>query len=235
MTAPPETRAGHSERTAAFSWRFVTPLFMGSAFNPTNSTMIATALVPIAHTMGVSVGRTAVLVSALYLACSVAQPTFGKLSEELGPRRVFLDGMLVIVAGGIVGGVAPDLAALIVSRAGACGADHDRHRPAGRGVLVGWLGWRSTFFANVPFALLGLVMTLAWVPRDPPRVAAAGREGQRRLYVGQVESETGVQSAVACVGELDGSLSLAAGDPSGLDERGQEVGAEASGEMVALL
>jgi predicted MFS family arabinose efflux permease len=66
--------------------------------------------------MGVPVGRTAVLVSALYLACSVAQPTFGKLSEELGSRRVFLTGIVLILIGGLIGGFAPNLMTLIISR-----------------------------------------------------------------------------------------------------------------------
>ncbi|MFC7642389.1 hypothetical protein ACFQX6_16620 [Streptosporangium lutulentum] len=48
---------------------------MGSALNPINSSLIATALTPIAHAMGVSVGNTAVLVAALYLASAIAQPT----------------------------------------------------------------------------------------------------------------------------------------------------------------
>jgi len=65
-TAAPGTPAGRS----AFSWRFTTPLFMGSALNPVNSSLIATALVPIAAAMHVSVGRIAVLVSALNLASS---------------------------------------------------------------------------------------------------------------------------------------------------------------------
>jgi MFS family permease len=100
----------------AFSWRFVTPMFLGSSLNPVNSSLIATALVPIAATLHVSVGRTAVLVSALYLASSIAQPTAGKLSEEFGPRRVFLTGIVLVLAGGLAGGFAPDLAGLIVAR-----------------------------------------------------------------------------------------------------------------------
>ena len=76
-TAQPDTTAADK---GAFSWRFTTPLFMGSALNPVNSSLIATALVPIAAAMHVSVGRIAVLVSALYLASSIAQPTAGKLS-----------------------------------------------------------------------------------------------------------------------------------------------------------
>jgi MFS family permease len=100
----------------AFSWRFVTPLFMGSALNPVNSSLIATALVPIAAAVHVSVGRTAVLVSALYLASAIAQPTAGKLAGEFGPRRVFLAGILTVLAGGLVGGLGQDLTTLIVSR-----------------------------------------------------------------------------------------------------------------------
>lgn len=100
----------------AFSWRFVTPLFVGSALNPINSTLIATALVPIAADMRVSVGRTSVLVAALYLASAVAQPTAGKLSEEFGPRRVFLCGIGIVFLGGVLGSVAQNLTTLILAR-----------------------------------------------------------------------------------------------------------------------
>jgi MFS family permease len=99
-----------------FSWRFVTPLFMGSALNPINSTLIATALVPIAAAMHVSVGRTSTLIAALYLACAVAQPTAGKLSEEFGPRLVFLTGIVIVLIGGTVGAIAQNFDTLIVAR-----------------------------------------------------------------------------------------------------------------------
>jgi len=109
---PPAT----SHAAPAFSWRFVTPLFTGSAINASNTSLIATALVPIAAAVHVSVGRTAVLVSALYLACAIAQPMGGKLAEEFGPRRVFLVGVLIVLAGGAVGGLGEDLTALVVAR-----------------------------------------------------------------------------------------------------------------------
>ncbi|HVX22238.1 MAG TPA: MFS transporter [Acidimicrobiales bacterium] len=69
-----------------------------SMLNPVNTSLIATALVPIADAVHVSVGQTAVLVSAPYLASAVAQPTTGKLAEELGPRRVFLVGLVTVPA-----------------------------------------------------------------------------------------------------------------------------------------
>jgi MFS family permease len=99
-----------------FDGRFTTPLFIGSALNPINSSLLATALVPIAHGLGVPPGRAAALVTALYLASAIAQPTAGKAAEVLGPRRVFLAGILAVLAGGIVGGFGQNLLTLLVSR-----------------------------------------------------------------------------------------------------------------------
>ncbi len=99
-----------------FGPRFVTPMFMGSALNPINSSLIATALVSIAAAMHVSVGRTSILISSLYLTSAIAQPTAGRLAEEFGPRRVFLAGIAIVFAGGLLGGVAQNMAVLVVSR-----------------------------------------------------------------------------------------------------------------------
>ena len=106
-----------SQATKPFSWRFTTPLFIGSALNPINSSLIATALVPIAAGVHVSIGQTAVLVTALYLASAIAQPTAGKVAEVFGPRRVFLAGIVLVLAGGLLGGFARDLLTLLASRA----------------------------------------------------------------------------------------------------------------------
>ncbi len=114
MSMSDETRAPGAAN--AFSWRFVTPMLLGSALNPVNSSLIATALVPIAAAVHVPVGRTAVLVSALYLATAIGQPTAGKLSEVFGPRRIFLGGIIAVLAGGLVGGLGGDLTTLIVAR-----------------------------------------------------------------------------------------------------------------------
>ncbi|MFE7283623.1 MFS transporter [Streptomyces noursei] len=99
-----------------FGWAFTTPLYVGSSLNPINSSIIATALVPIATELDVAVGTTAVLVSSLYLASAVAQPTAGKLAEVLGARRVFLAGIVLVLLGGTVGGLGQNLAMLTVAR-----------------------------------------------------------------------------------------------------------------------
>ncbi|MEV2214896.1 MFS transporter [Streptomyces sp. NPDC050997] len=107
--------AGEAKRDS-FAWPFTTPLYVGSALNPVNSSIIATAMVPIAADLNVSVGRTAVLVSSLYLASTVAQPTAGKLAEVLGPRRIFLSGIVLVLLGGLVGGFGQNLAMLSLAR-----------------------------------------------------------------------------------------------------------------------
>jgi len=61
--------------------------------------------------------QTAALVTALYLASAIAQPTAGKVAEVFGPRRVFLAGIFLVLAGGLLGGFAPDLLTLLASRA----------------------------------------------------------------------------------------------------------------------
>ena len=201
-----------------FSWRFTAPLYLGVALNPINTTLIATALVPIAHALDVREGSTAALVAGLYLASSVAQPTMGKLAEEFGPRRIFVIGALLVLCGGIVGGLAQSLDALILARvligigtsAGYPSAmllvrrralDAGLEAPPGSvlggfslaaqsiaviglpigGVLVDWLGWRTTFLVNLPASLLTLTMLLVWIPRDAPVVRRGARELAERL------------------------------------------------------
>lgn len=103
-------------RRRPFSPRFVAPLLMGSTLNPVNSSLIATALVAIAASMGVGVGQTSILISSLYLTSAIAQPTAGRLSEEFGPRRVFLAGIVIVLLGGVLGGIATDMPMLVVAR-----------------------------------------------------------------------------------------------------------------------
>ncbi|MFJ9174685.1 MFS transporter [Streptomyces sp. NPDC102360] len=99
-----------------FRARLTAPLLLGSLLNPLNTTMISTALVAIGHDFGIGAADTAWLISVLYLASAVAQPVLGKLADTLGPRRVFLAGLVVVCVSGIVGALAPAFSWLIVSR-----------------------------------------------------------------------------------------------------------------------
>ncbi|MGH4034967.1 MFS transporter [Actinomycetota bacterium Odt1-20B] len=99
-----------------FGARLTAPLLLGSLLNPLNTTMISTGLVAIGHDLGVGAADTAWLVSVLYLASAVAQPVLGRLADSVGPRRVFLGGLVVVAASGLVGACAPGFGWLLVSR-----------------------------------------------------------------------------------------------------------------------
>ncbi|MFC8126938.1 MFS transporter [Streptomyces sp. NPDC057302] len=100
----------------AFGARLTAPLLLGSLLNPLNTTMISTALVAIGHDFGVGAADTVWLVSVLYLASAVSQPVLGKLADSIGPRRVFLGGLVGVVASGLVGTLATGFGWLLVSR-----------------------------------------------------------------------------------------------------------------------
>lgn len=104
-------------RAKPFGWRFTAPLLLGSTLNPINSSMLATGLVGIGVDFHTGPGTTATLISVLYLCSAVAQPTMGKLSTLFGPRRVFLAGILILLAGGVIGTLAPAFGFLLLSRA----------------------------------------------------------------------------------------------------------------------
>ncbi|MEZ0069430.1 MFS family permease [Streptacidiphilus sp. MAP12-20] len=99
-----------------FGAAMMAPLLLGVALNPVNSTMIATALVAIGDAFGVGAAQTAWLVAILYLASAVGQPTMGRLADLIGPRKVFLTGLSIVIAAGVVGALAPAFGWLIASR-----------------------------------------------------------------------------------------------------------------------
>ncbi len=96
-----------------FGPRLVAPLFVGSMLNPINSTMIATALVPIGRTFHAGAASTAWLVGALYLASAIAQPVMGRIADRFGPRRVYLAGLLAVGLAGLAGLWVPSLGYLV--------------------------------------------------------------------------------------------------------------------------
>jgi MFS family permease len=99
-----------------FGFRFVAPLALGSTLNPINSTMIATALVPIANSFHASVADAGWLIAGLYLASAIAQPTMGRLADLFGARRIYLISLFLVAAAGLLGRLAPSLSSLVVVR-----------------------------------------------------------------------------------------------------------------------
>lgn len=97
------TTATPRKAPASFGAKLVTPLVASAVLNPINSTLIAVALVPIGQSFGAGPGKTAWLISALYLATAVGQPVVGLLVDRYGARRVLLSGASVVIVAGIAG------------------------------------------------------------------------------------------------------------------------------------
>jgi MFS family permease len=111
-----KTVAGAPGRIAP-GWRYLTPLVLGSALNPVNSSVLATALVAIGQAFRVNAASAAGLVAALYLASAIGQPAMGKLAERFGARTTFLYGLVLVAAGGLLGALADDFTLLLIARA----------------------------------------------------------------------------------------------------------------------
>jgi predicted MFS family arabinose efflux permease len=90
---------------------------LGSTLNPINSATLATGLVGIGVDMHLGPGPAATLISVLYLCSAIMQPTMGKISTLLGPRRTFLIGITILFVGGAIGTFAPSFGFLLLSRA----------------------------------------------------------------------------------------------------------------------
>lgn len=78
-------------------FRLLAALGLGTLLNPLNSSMIAVALVRLQEEFDVGVATSSWLVSAFYVAASVAQPLMGRLVDRLGARRIFLTGLTVVL------------------------------------------------------------------------------------------------------------------------------------------
>jgi MFS family permease len=112
---PGGRRWGPVPEDIGFGRRFVAATSFGAVLNPINSSIIAIALVSIGRSFDAG-GEVTWLVSALYLATAVGQPTMGRLADRLGPRRVYLAGTALVGAAGLIGYAASSLAMLVVVR-----------------------------------------------------------------------------------------------------------------------
>ncbi|MEV0341862.1 MFS transporter [Nocardia sp. NPDC050713] len=102
--------------TGAYPRAIVWPLVGGASVNALNTSMIATALVPLGDDLAVAPSAAIALVSTLYVASAIAQPMLGAVADLVGPRRTFVAGMCVVAVAGLVGGTAGSLAGLLAAR-----------------------------------------------------------------------------------------------------------------------
>lgn len=93
--------------------RNLVPLLLGLTLNPINSSIIATALVPIGDAFHATAAETAWLIAALYLATSIGQPLMGRLADMYGAVPIFYAGAVLTTLAGVGGSLAPSLDVLI--------------------------------------------------------------------------------------------------------------------------
>jgi len=96
--------------------RVVGTVMLGTTLNPLNSSIIALALVSISRDFGTSLAAAGTLVIAFYVVGALGQPVMGRLADRLGPRRVFVGGLAVVVAASALAPLAPSLPWLVAAR-----------------------------------------------------------------------------------------------------------------------
>lgn len=80
---------------------------------PLNSTLIAVGLPDIAEDLGVTTGRTAVLVTSYLIAMALLQPVAGRLGDRFGTRNVVLAGLAGFGLASLGAAGAPSFAVLV--------------------------------------------------------------------------------------------------------------------------
>jgi MFS family permease len=96
--------------------RVLTAILLGTVLNPVNSSMIAVALSPIGEDFGVGVVALSWLISSFYLVAAVGQSVCGRLIDQFGPRRLQCVGLMLVIAAGVLGPLAPTFGWLIAAR-----------------------------------------------------------------------------------------------------------------------
>ncbi len=91
---------------------------LGGILAPLNSTMIAVALPELRDAFDISHGTIAWLVSSYLIAMAVAQPVGGRLSDQLGRKRVYRIGLVAFLACSLAAAFAPNFTVLVVFRTG---------------------------------------------------------------------------------------------------------------------
>lgn len=98
------------------SRRLLLTLSLGTVLNPLNSSMIAVALVSLQRDFEVGIATSTWLASGFYVVAAVCQPLMGRLADQLGARRLFVAGLVVMGAASALAPLAPDFGWLLVVR-----------------------------------------------------------------------------------------------------------------------
>ncbi|MEA2362290.1 MAG: hypothetical protein QOD71_1435 [Thermoleophilaceae bacterium] len=94
----------------------ITGVLLGMLLAALNQTIVATALPRIVEDLG-GINHYSWVFSAYMLAATVTVPIYGRLSDIYGRRPFFAAGIVIFMAGAVVGGTADSMTQLVVARA----------------------------------------------------------------------------------------------------------------------
>ncbi len=120
-TALPKTRPRSPPTTAALpERRGITVVFAGLMagllLSELNETIFATALPSVVGELR-GVDHMLWVTTAYVLAGTIVMPVYGKLSDQVGRRGLFVTALVIFLAGSVVGGLSPSMGWLIIGRA----------------------------------------------------------------------------------------------------------------------
>src|SRR5699024_6609552 len=96
---------------------FVLTISLGTLLNPLNSSMISVALTRLQYALDLSFASATWLISIFYLASAVGQPVMGKLGDMIGPKRLFLTGLILVALSSILAPLVTSFPWLLACRA----------------------------------------------------------------------------------------------------------------------
>jgi MFS transporter, DHA2 family, methylenomycin A resistance protein len=98
------------------AWRRLWACTAAAALLQLDGTLITVALPSVAHSLRVSSGSTAIVLSAYFVAYALALLPAGSLVDRFDARRLALLGLGLFALGAAAGAVAPSIAVLVITR-----------------------------------------------------------------------------------------------------------------------
>jgi MFS family permease len=94
----------------------ITAVALGTLLNPLNTTMIAVAFSRLQEDFQVTYQGISWLIASFYVTSAIAQPIFGRLSDQYGPKKIFMIGLALVTVASILAPLSPGFGWLIAFR-----------------------------------------------------------------------------------------------------------------------